>query len=61
MALVKKSPFFMAFYGHKIVISYHFYGFLRLRTNPVTSAEFLHVTELKGSGTTLQRYRQHQN
>ena len=29
MALVKKGPFFMAFYGHKIliIISYHFYGF----------------------------------
>ena len=36
MALVKKGPFFMAFYGHKtlISISYHFYGFLWLRTNP---------------------------
>ena len=37
MALVKKGQFFMAFSGHKIsiIISYHFYGFLWLRTNPV--------------------------
>ena len=36
MALVKKGPFFIAFYGHKIwiIISYHFYDFLWLRTNP---------------------------
>ena len=35
MALVKKGPFFMAFYGHEtlIIISYHFNGFLWLRTN----------------------------
>ena len=34
--MVKKGLFFMAFYSHKIriLIIYHFYGFLWLRTNP---------------------------
>ena len=36
MALVKKGPFFMAFYGHKtlIIISYHFYGFFMTAYEP---------------------------
>ena len=45
MALVKKGPFFMAFYGHKtlIIISYHFYGFLWLRSNPGYDKCFLYL------------------
>ena len=36
IAFVKKGLFFMAFYSPKIwiLIIYHFYGFLWLRTNP---------------------------
>ena len=39
MALVKKGPFFMAFYNHKtlIIISYHFYDPVNHPRNQSTS------------------------
>ena len=37
----QKRSIFMTFYGHKtlIIISYHFYGFLWLRTNPAKTSK----------------------
>ena len=56
MALVKKGPFFMAFYSHKIVITFMAFYDCVVRTNPVYIYKYqFHKIEFLRHALTLKR------